>query len=144
MQKTIFPDYCDGTKMTDKIDLKYMYELASYAKYVTDIDPTTNNPSPGLFAFKKEAFEKDDRGYITHIIPPRSITSLEENVEWFTLDITKTKEVALSNPRDPILATHESTITGATKQNRQTNMRACIHSRMDEYLNGWINQWMDR
>ena len=47
--------------------------------------------------FKKEAFEKDDRGYITHIIPPRSITSLEENVEWFTLDITKTKGVGLSN-----------------------------------------------
>ena len=40
--------------------------------------------------FKKEAFGKDDKGYITHIIPPRAITGSEESVDWLTLDITNT------------------------------------------------------
>ena len=40
--------------------------------------------------FKKEAFAKDNKGYITHIIPPRAITGSEEDVDWLTLDITNT------------------------------------------------------
>jgi hypothetical protein len=40
--------------------------------------------------FKKEAFNKDNKAYITHIIPPRAITGSEENVDWQTLDITNT------------------------------------------------------
>ena len=44
--------------------------------------------------FKKEAFGKDDKSYITHIIPPRAITSSEENVDWLTLDITNTLAIA--------------------------------------------------
>jgi hypothetical protein len=40
--------------------------------------------------FKKEAFSKDNKAFITHIIPPRSITGSEENVDWLTLDITNT------------------------------------------------------
>ena len=44
--------------------------------------------------FKKESFDKDDKSYITHIIPPRAITSSEENVDWLTLDITNTLAIA--------------------------------------------------
>ena len=44
--------------------------------------------------FKKEAFDKDDKAYITHIVPPRAIVSSEENVDWLTLDITNTLAVA--------------------------------------------------
>ena len=32
--------------------------------------------------FKKEAFTKDDKAFITSIIPPRSIEDTEENIEW--------------------------------------------------------------
>ena len=36
--------------------------------------------------FKKEAFEKDNKAFITHIIPPRAIESTEEDIDWLTLD----------------------------------------------------------
>ena len=36
--------------------------------------------------FKKESFDKDDKAFITHIIPPRVIESEEENIDWLTLD----------------------------------------------------------
>jgi len=36
--------------------------------------------------FKSEAFEKDDKAYITHIIPPRAITGSEQNIDWLTID----------------------------------------------------------
>jgi len=36
--------------------------------------------------FKKEAFAKDDKAFITHIIPPRAIESTEEDIDWLTLD----------------------------------------------------------
>ena len=39
--------------------------------------------------FKSEAFEKDDKGFITHIIPPRVIESEEENIDWLAIDLTK-------------------------------------------------------
>jgi len=46
--------------------------------------------------FKKEAFDKDDKGFITHIIPPRAITDGEENIDWLTLDITNTLANAIN------------------------------------------------
>ena len=36
--------------------------------------------------FKKEAFDKDNKAFITHIIPPRAIESTEEDIDWLTLD----------------------------------------------------------
>ena len=36
--------------------------------------------------FKKEAFEKDNKAFLTHIIPPRAIESTEEDIDWLTLD----------------------------------------------------------
>ena len=37
--------------------------------------------------FKKEAFEKDNKAFITHIIPPRAIESVEENIDWLQIDL---------------------------------------------------------
>jgi len=39
--------------------------------------------------FKKEAFEKDNKAFLTHIIPPRTIESAEENIDWLTIDLGK-------------------------------------------------------
>jgi hypothetical protein len=47
--------------------------------------------------FKKESFDKDDNAYITSVIPPRAITSTEENIEWLSIDVQKTITVATSN-----------------------------------------------
>ena len=37
--------------------------------------------------FKKEAFEKDNKAFITHIIPPRSIVQTEEPIDWLNIDL---------------------------------------------------------
>ena len=44
--------------------------------------------------FKKEAFAKDNKAYITNIIAPRAITSDEENIDWQRIDVGVTTSVA--------------------------------------------------
>jgi len=71
------------------------YNRHFVAESGADASITNSNSNFGQISlssdgFKKEAFAKDDKGYITHIIPPRAITGSEENVDWLTLDITNT------------------------------------------------------
>jgi len=47
--------------------------------------------------FKKESFDKDNNAFITSIIPPRSVVSSEENVEWLSLDVGLTTSVGISS-----------------------------------------------
>jgi hypothetical protein len=56
-----------------------------------DASVTNSNSNFGQLSlvskgFKKEAFEKDNKAFITHIIPPRAIESSEEDIDWLTLD----------------------------------------------------------
>jgi hypothetical protein len=37
--------------------------------------------------FKKEAFDKDDKAFITSIIPPRAIDETEDVIEWLSIDV---------------------------------------------------------
>jgi hypothetical protein len=39
--------------------------------------------------FRAESFDRDDVGYITHIIPPRELIYRETNVTWLPLDVSK-------------------------------------------------------
>jgi len=48
--------------------------------------------------FRSNAFSQDDCGYITHIIPPKEITTKENAIEFYSIDISKTKSV-LNNTR---------------------------------------------
>ena len=43
--------------------------------------------------FKENAFARDDVGYITHIIPPKEITTTEAALEFVSLDVNKTLSV---------------------------------------------------
>jgi microcystin-dependent protein len=61
------------------------------AKSGGDASVTNSNSNFGQLSlisegFKKEAFEKDDKSFITHIIPPRALHSTEEDIDWLTLD----------------------------------------------------------
>ena len=47
--------------------------------------------------FKKEAFDKDNKGYITSIVSPRAIVSQDSTIEWAQFDVTKTKSVGINN-----------------------------------------------
>ncbi|AGH31752.1 hypothetical protein SWZG_00246 [Synechococcus phage S-SKS1] len=56
-----------------------------------DASVTNSNSNFGQLSlisegFKKEAFEKDNKAFITHIIPPRALHSIEEDIDWLTLD----------------------------------------------------------
>ena len=44
--------------------------------------------------FRSEAFPQDDRGYITHIIPPKEITNPEFSIEFDAIDIITTNSVS--------------------------------------------------
>ena len=65
-----------------------------------DMSITNSNSNFGQLSlnstgFKKKAFEKDNKAFITSIITPRSIEShAEENIDWIQLDVAKTISVA--------------------------------------------------
>jgi hypothetical protein len=65
-----------------------------------DASITNSNSNFGQFALKSEGFrsdvfEKDDHSYVTGIIPPRAVDdTIEENIEWLSLDVEKTRNVA--------------------------------------------------
>ena len=47
--------------------------------------------------FRKEAFPRDDVGYITHVIPPKQLTTPTTNIEFDAIDIAATVGVASTN-----------------------------------------------
>jgi len=60
-----------------------------------DISITNSNSNFGATAliskgFKKDAFKQDDKGYITHIIPPKEISLTEVSTEFESIDVHKT------------------------------------------------------
>jgi hypothetical protein len=67
-----------------------------------DLSITNSNSNFGQISlsasgFRKEAFEKDNKAFITSIIAPRAIVSTENNVDWIALDVAKTTSEA-ANP----------------------------------------------
>ena len=60
-----------------------------------DASITNSNSNFGTFAlaaegFKKEAFAKDDKGFVTSIITPRSIVTTEQKIEYLQVDASNT------------------------------------------------------
>ncbi len=47
--------------------------------------------------FRPESFDRDDTGYITHIIPPREITREDSTVSWLTIDTRKTIGIGVTD-----------------------------------------------
>jgi hypothetical protein len=80
-----------------------IFAIGFYAHFLTESggDQSINNSnsnfgSKALVAsgFKREAFPRDDVGYITHIIPPRELETLENSIEFIGIDVAKTVGVA--------------------------------------------------
>jgi hypothetical protein len=84
-----------------------------------DMSITNSNSNFGAISlesvgFRDESFDRDDVGYITHIIPPKEIDNIETDVTWLSLDVAKTISVAttsnlyLYNYKSPDIApTHQ-------------------------------------
>ena len=65
----------------------------------SDLSITNSNSNFGQLSlvssgFKKEAFDKDNKAFITSIITPRAIVGGEENIDWISLDVGVTTSVA--------------------------------------------------
>jgi hypothetical protein len=64
-----------------------------------DLSITNSNSNFGQISltssgFKKEAFAKDNKAFITSIITPRAIVETEEDIDWISLDVSKTISAA--------------------------------------------------
>jgi hypothetical protein len=64
---------------------------------ITNSNSNFGQHSLGCDGFKKEAFDKDDKAFVTSIVTPRSIVTEESNVDWISLDVNKTKTVGISS-----------------------------------------------
>ena len=67
-----------------------------------DASITNSNSNFGQFSlvsegFRKSAFEKDNKGYITSIITPRAIDDEETDIDWQSLDVGLTTSVGISS-----------------------------------------------
>ena len=63
-----------------------------------DASVTNSNSNFGQFAlcadgFKKEAFDKDNKGFVTSIITPRAIVTKEDAIDWLQLDKTAISQI---------------------------------------------------
>ncbi len=72
------------------------------ARSGADFSVTNSNSNFGQISlassgFKKEAFRKDDRAYITSIITPKAVTEPESNIDWISLDVNATTSVGISS-----------------------------------------------
>jgi len=56
--------------------------------------------------FRPESFDRDDVGYITHVIPPRELIYRDTNVTWLPLDVPKI--ISAGNANRIYLAGYES------------------------------------
>jgi microcystin-dependent protein len=67
-----------------------------------DFSITNSNSNFGQIAlnssgFRKEAFEKDDKAFVTSIIPPRAVnTNVQEDIDWLPIDVGLTTSVGIS------------------------------------------------
>jgi hypothetical protein len=64
-----------------------------------DMSITNSNSNFGQISltssgFKKEAFDKDNKAFITSIITPRAIVEDEQDIDWISLDVAKTISAA--------------------------------------------------
>ena len=74
-----------------------------------DASITNSNSNFGTFSllaegFKKEAFAKDDKGFITSIITPRSVVNDEQQIEFLQIDPTPTTATKLFLFAQPTLS----------------------------------------
>jgi hypothetical protein len=68
----------------------------------SDASITNSNSNFGQIAlaadgFKKEAFGKDNRGYITSVISPKVVPPIERNFDWISIDVGLTTSVGISS-----------------------------------------------
>ncbi len=87
-----------------------------YAKHFltesgADMSITNSNSNFGAnslssIGFRNISFNRDDTGYITHIIPPKELIIEDRDVTWLSLDVAKIQSVA--NPKKLFIYSYDS------------------------------------
>ena len=80
-----------------------------------DASITNSNSNFGTFAlaaegFKKEAFAKDDKGFVTSIITPRSVVTAEQTIEYLQLQISNSGGTPTTASRAYLLGYNDETL----------------------------------
>ena len=78
------------------------YARHFHAERGGDASITNSNSNFGQTAlessgFKPESFDRDDTGYITHVIPPREIIKEDSTASWLTFDTRKTIGIGVTD-----------------------------------------------
>ena len=47
--------------------------------------------------YRRDSFDRDDVGYITHVIPPKQITNTDTNIEFDSIDVSQTVAQAVGS-----------------------------------------------
>ena len=84
--------------------------------------------------FREEAFTRDDVGYISHIVPPRESVVSTVNIEFNSIDVSKTVGVASTGHLYLYQETNESDPPETTLQGYR------IGAKVDDKLNVVISQ----
>ena len=104
-----------------------------------DFSVTNSNSNFGQNAlkssgFRNEAFIKDDVGYITHVVPPRAVLPSTVNLEYNSIDVSRTVGVANTSRLYLYNQTNENSKPNSTLQGYR------IGSKLDEDLNVLISR----
>ena len=75
---------------------KHFEALSGGDASITNSNSNFGQISLAADGFKKDAFSKDNKGYITSIVSPRAIVTNESRIEWVQFDVTKTKSVGIN------------------------------------------------
>ena len=64
---------------------------------ITNSNSNFGNKALVSKGFKRDAFNRDDTGFVTHIVPPKDLEKTETNIVWRSLDPETTKNVGISS-----------------------------------------------
>jgi hypothetical protein len=73
---------------------KHFESLSGGDASITNSNSNFGQLSLAASGYKKEAFGKDNKGYISHIITPRAVVGEETNIEWVQFDTAATNTYA--------------------------------------------------
>lgn len=86
--------------------------------------------------FKKEAFAKDNHGYITHIIPPKDLSLEQKNINLYNIDVGLTTSLSPSNSNTRIyLKGYDDVLTPPSNKVRGYSIGGASEDKIYYYSN---------
>lgn len=94
--------------------------------------------------FKRNAFTQDDKGYITHIIPPKEIEDGETNIEFNSIDVGFTTSVGVSTHLYLYEQTNENSPPKVIVDGYHVGAKSDEELNIQVFASGTINNYSSR